>query len=237
LLGRSEAFTAVFRGRLEDFGFEVDGAGLDPAPSESNPEEILIFEVKGEGDAQRLPIPKTGAAESDGPAAARRPFLVYTELDPAGFAPFKEYGLIGLISKDTPDEEVAFFVNKALFYNKVIRRNPRVQMSIPVVLDCEAGMLRTDSTQLSREGMFIRSLNPPEVNSVCTLEFQIPGGRTIKTGARVIYNIMINKDLSIITSPSDPFKRLVMYPGMAVFFTDVPDEDKAAIDTYIDGLV
>ena len=229
LLGRSKGFTVVLLRRLKDFGFEVESA--EAAPPEPDPEDVCIFEVEGEGDRANLTASKTE------PAAVRRPFLVYTELDPAGFAGLKEYGLIGAVSKDTPDEELVFFVNKALFYNKVIRRNPRVQISIPVVLRCKGNMLKTDSTQLSREGMFISSLHPPEVNSACSLEFEIPGGRLVKTGARVIYHITINKDLSIITSPSDPFKRLVMYPGMAVFFTDIADEDKAAIDSYIDSLV
>ncbi len=231
LLGSSKAFTVALMERLKDFGFEVESASAAEAPSEVNSEEILIFEVDREEEVGKLTASKTG------PDAPRRPFLVYTELGSASFSGLKEYGLIGIVSKDTPDEEVVFLLNKALFYNKVIRRNPRVQISIPVVIRSEAGMLTTDSTQLSREGMFISSLHPPEVNSLCSLEFEIPGGRVIKTGARVIYHVMINKDLSIITSPSDPFKRLVMYPGMAVFFTDVKDEDKAAIDSYIDALV
>ena len=231
LLGRSKAFTVVLLGRLKDFGFEVEFA--EAPPPGPDPEDVCIFEVEGEGDVAKLTASKTGPA---GSAAARRPFLVYTELDPAGFTGLKEYGLIGVVSRDAPDEEVVFLVNKALFYNKVIRRNPRVQISIPVVLRCKGDMLKTDSTQLSREGMFIKSLNPPEVNSACSLEFEIPGGRVIKTGARVIYHVMINKDLSIIINPSDPFKRLVMYPGMAVFFTDITNEDKAAIDSYIGAL-
>ena len=231
LLGRSKAFTVTLMGRLKDFGFEVESAPVPEEPPEANSEDILVFEVDREEDVGKLTASKTG------PDVARRPFLVYTELEPSRFASLKEYGLIGIVSLDTPDEEAVFLLNKAIFYNKVIRRNPRVQISIPVVLHCEAGMLTTDSTQLSREGMFISSLHPPEVNSLCSLEFEIPGGRVIKTGGRVIYHVMINKDLSIITSPSDPFKRLVMYPGMAVFFTDVKDEDKAAIDHYIDGLV
>ncbi len=238
LMGRSEAFTVVLLRRLKDFGFEAGSA--EAPPPGPDPEDICIFEVEGEEERTKLTASKTGSggpSGSGGPAAARRPFLVYTELDPAVFAGLKEYGLIGVLSGDTPDEEVVFLVNKALFYNKVIRRNPRVQTSIPVVLHCEGNMLKTDSTQLSREGMFIRSLNPPEVNSACSLEFEIPGERSVKTGGRVVYHIMINKELNIITSPSDPFKRLVMYPGMAVFFTDIADEDKAAIDSYIDSLV
>ena len=231
LSGRSRDFTAGLMERLKDFGFDAGPAEPTAAPAESSQEDVLIFEVQSAGEVDGLRSSSTASA------APRRPFLVYTELDPANFTGLKEYGLIGIVSKDTPDEEVVFLVNKALFYNKVIRRNPRVQISIPVVLRCKGDMLKTDSTQLSREGMFVRSLSPPVVGSLCRLEFEIPGGRLIKTGARVIYHVMINKDLSIITSPSDPFKRLVMYPGMAVFFTDVKDEDKAAIDSYIDGLV
>jgi hypothetical protein len=84
--------------------------------------------------------------------------------------------------------------------------------------------------------MFVRSLGPPPVNSVCVLEFEIPDSKRMKTKARVIYHIEVNRDLNIISRPSDPFKRLVMHPGMAVFFLDIPEEDKAVIDRYIEGL-
>jgi hypothetical protein len=195
----------------------------------------LIFEVQKKGDVSKIPYLKAGPSE---PSVPGRPFLVYIdgEIDPVELGGLKGSGLIGAVSEATPQEEVAFLVNKALFYNKVVKRNPRVHTSIPVVLHCENGTIETTSTQLSREGMFVRSLGPPPVNSVCTIEFEMPEGKRMRRKARVIYHVALNRDLSIISSPSDPFKRLVMYPGMAVFFLDITEEDKAAIDCYIEGL-
>ncbi len=244
LLGRSKGFTTGFLKRLKDCGFEAEvrgpgeGGVLGAADPEGHGDDVLIFEVQKKGDASKIPYLKAGHSEPSGPSGPGRPFLVYTdgEIDPVEFGVLKGSGLIGDVSEATPDEEVAFLVNKAFFYNKVVRRNSRVHTSIPVVLYYESVTLKTSSTQISREGMFVRSLGPPPVNSVCVLEFEIPDSKRMRTKARVIYHIVVNRDLKIISRPSDPFKRLVMHPGMAVFFLDIPEEDKAVIDRYIEGL-
>ncbi len=239
LIGRSKGFTVGFLGRLKDCGFEaealepVQGGAAGAALPEGHGDDVLIFEVQKKGDVSKIPYLRAGHGR---PSEPGRPFLVYTGLDPVELEVVKDSGLIGAVSEETPDEEVAFLVNKALFYNKVVMRNPRVHTSIPLVLYCESGTIKTNSTQISREGMFVGSLAPPPVNSVCVLEFEIPGSKCIRTKARVIYHIELNRDLNIISMPSDPFKRLVMYPGMAVFFLDIPEEDKAVIVTYIEGL-
>ncbi len=232
LLGRSKEFTTGFLGRLKDCGFEAEAQG----PEGRGEDDVLIFEVQKKGDVSKIPYPKAGHGMPGESSGLGRPFLVYTGIDPVDLGGLKGSGLIGAVSEATPDEELVFLINKALFYNKVVRRNPRVHTSIPVALYCESGTIKTNSTQISREGMFVSSLGPPPVNSVCVLEFDMPCSKRIKTKARVIYHIEVNRDLNIISSPSDPFKRLVMYPGMAVFFLDIPEEDKAVIDRYIEGL-
>ena len=96
--------------------------------------------------------------------------------------------------------------------------------------------MMTNSAQISRDGMFIITLHPCVANSTCDLEFSLPGFEgKFKTQARVIYNISVNKDLSIISNPNDPFRRLVTHPGMAVFFIDLEERRRQAIDAYIDG--
>jgi len=117
----------------------------------------------------------------------------------------------------------------------MLKRNPRIQVNLPVELKSGPRTIRTNASLLSRDGMFIVTLNPLPANALCELRFSLPG-RLLETAARVLYNISINKDLNIIADPKDPFKRLVSHPGMAVFFTGLSDSEKEEIDGYIKAL-
>ncbi|HXI09950.1 MAG TPA: hypothetical protein VNK06_04020, partial [Thermodesulfobacteriota bacterium] len=76
----------------------------------------------------------------------------------------------------------------------------------------------------------------PEGTS-CEVSFDDPvSGVGLTTSARVLYNISINKDLSIISSPGNPFKRIVTHPGMALLFLDLPEGDRERIDTYVKSI-
>lgn len=225
LIGSSGQFTGVFRGIVEECGFEAvpaDGLSRDA-------EGLGIFEAECEADLEK--VPKKDEA---------RPFLIYTDLAIAheGALEFKEAGLLGIITGSTSPEDIAFLINKALFYDKMLKRNPRVPVNIPVTLTDGSKVINSSSTLLSRDGMFIVTLNPLPVNHSCLLKFEVPGaGRAMETNVKVLYNITINKDLNIIANPRDPFKRLVAHPGMAVFFTDLPQRDRDLIDRHIETLV
>ena len=111
-------------------------------------------------------------------------------------------------------------------------------MKIPVAVRSGGGTLKTVASQISRDGMFIVTLSPQAARSICDIEFDVPGAKTgLRTRARVVYNIKADTDLSIISSPKDPFKRLVAHPGMAVYFLDLPEADRSSIDEYIETLV
>ncbi len=222
LEGKSPFFVGSFRKTLEDCGFDpVDGGHDTPADGSK---DVFIMEVVSKSDLAGL-----------GQPAASSPFLIFTEfeLDDGEVSALRDKGLMGIIRKNTPQEDIYFLVNRTLFYDRVVKRNPRVQVSIPVELRSGEKVMKSVSSHLSRDGMFIVTLNPLEASTRCELEFEVPNVKRMRTKARVLYSISINRDLNIIANPKDPFKRQVSHPGMAVFFEDLPAEDRVLISEFI----
>lgn len=190
--------------------------------------------TQGFNDLRLYIVVESGFADLN--PSSSEPFIIYSDLElPAeDISRLKEKGLMGVISGRTSLEDVAFLLNKAIFYNKMLKRNPRIPVSIPVEIKAGSKFIRTTCSLLSRDGMFIVTLNPLPINYLCRLKFELPGvDGEMETEVRVLYNIAINKDLNIIANPRDPFKRLVSHPGMAVVFVDLAQEKRDLIDEYI----
>ncbi len=164
-------------------------------------------------------------------------FLIFTDLDIKGeeLSSLKEHGFVGVVRSDSTPEEIFFLLNRAIFHEKKgFKRNPRISVNIPVELRTEERILHTHASLLSRDGIFIVTINPLPKGAGCELRFSIPEIKgEFRTKGRVLYNIPVNKELNIISSPDNPFKRLVSHPGMAIFFVDMPEDDRRLIDEYI----
>ncbi|MBI5468918.1 MAG: PilZ domain-containing protein [Deltaproteobacteria bacterium] len=224
LAGSSEAFTTVFRRTLEDCGFRVElGGGEGAGGNEAR--EVFVYEITKKAELSSLP-------ENKEP----KPYLVFTGagMDRKTLEALKQGGLVGVITGESSPEEIAFLVNSAFFYTRMLKRNPRTPVSIPVEIRAGSRSIKTTASSLSRDGIFAVTLNPLPENTVCEIFFEDPlSGKRLSTGARVLYNISINKDLSIISSPGDPFKRIVTHPGMALLFLDLPEKERERLENYI----
>lgn len=224
LAGSSEAFTTVFRRTLEDCGFKVElDRGEGAAGNEAR--EVFVYEIKEREELSSLP-------ENKEP----KPYLVFADvaMDRKTVEALKQGGLVGVITGESSPEEISLMVNSAFFYTRMIKRNPRAQVSMPVEIRAESRSIKTTASSLSRDGIFAVTLNPLPENTVCELFFEDPlSGKRLSTSARVLYNISINKDLSIISSPGDPFKRIVTHPGMALLFLDLPEKEREHLESYI----
>ena len=229
LIGHSRAFTEDLRQTLEDGGLRARVEKAGPGvPRDGRSPAVNIFEVRTRADLTRLSRMKSA-----------RPFLLYStrRLPPARLAPLKEKGLIGVLSRGTSPEEIRFLLSKAFFYKNAARKNRRALVKIPIVLKTDSKMQSALASNLSRDGLFIITLDPLPVDTKCDLEFKLPGERKrLITEGKVLYHIFVNPDLNIIASPRDPFKRLITHPGMAVLFTSLPHEERERIDRYISGL-
>ena len=227
LHGSSTAFTVIFKKALEECGFEpVLKKGARHSAADEQPGDVCIYEARVQEDIED--IKRSVSFE--------RPFLIFTDTDISRHDSdeLRDAGLAGVIGPKAASEDISLFVNRAVFYRSVIKRKPRIPLSIPVAVRGPHGAVRTISSQLSRDGMFIVTLNPLPVNATCKVEFGLPHRRKkFSTSARVIYSVEINNDLNIISSPADPFRRLISHPGMAVFFIDLPEDAREELDKFI----
>lgn len=233
------SYTAVLSGRTglftESFRETIVECGLELAIGEEG-----SFNIPA--DENCLPILAVSAVEDLGRIKAEgvKPFIIFSPeaMPQEAVQGLKENGLLGVVTPATSPEDVAFLLNRALFYDKMIKRNQRVPVNLPVILTSANKVINSFASLLSRDGMFIVTLNPLEVNALCSLRFSLPdGGKDFSTGARVLYRVAINKELNIIANPRDPFKRMVSHPGMAVFFVDMSREDRDTIDKYIETIL
>jgi len=224
LAGSSEAFTTAFRRTLEDCGFKVAaGGGEGDAGNEAR--EVFVYEIRDGVEFSRLPENRE-----------RKSYLVFAGagIERKTVEELKPGGLVGVITADSSPEEIALMVNSAFFYARMIKRSPRATVSIPLEIRAGSRSIKTTASSLSRDGIFAVTLNPLPENTVCEVSFDDPlTGVRLSTSARVLYKISINKDLSIISSPGDPFKRIVTHPGMALLFLDLPDTDRERLESYV----
>jgi len=221
LAGQSEAFKTVLKATLEDCGFKV---GLSSGGSAAA-DEVFVYEIKDRPDIESI-------SEKMG----QKPYLVFdcVGLDTSAFDEFKEGGLVGVLTEASSPEEISLLVNSAFFRIRMIKRNPRATVSMPVEIRAASRSIKTTASSLSRDGLFAVTLNPLPQNTVCEVSFSDPvSGEKLTTGARVLYSISINKDLSIISSPVDPFKRIVTHPGMALLFLDLPEQNRVRLEDYV----
>ena len=222
LAGSSEAFTTVLRRTLEDCGFRVDLAGG------AGDGGVFVYEIKDRAELPSL----QGKKEP-------RPYLVFAGagIDRKTVEEHKPGGLVGVITAGSSPEEITLLVNAAFFHTMMIKRNPRAPVSMPVEIKAGSRSIKTTASSLSRDGIFAVTLNPLPEGTNCEVSFDDPlSGERLSTGARVLYNISINKDLSIISSPGDPFKRIVTHPGMALLFLDLPGEVRERLDAYVKSI-
>ena len=227
LSGRTGLITDSFRENVLECGFELGDGGDGSFRVSTDEGGLSVIAVNGPDDLHRI--------EPDG----TRPFMLFSletlQIDATEW--LREKGLHGVITPKTAPEDLAFLLNRAIFYDKMVKRNPRAPVNLPVVITFGSRVVNTFASLLSRDGMFIVTMSPFEVNALCSLRFSLPGGeKEFSTGARVLYRVVINKELNIISNPRDPFKRMVSHPGMAVFFADLPEEDREEINRYVESI-
>lgn len=223
LSGKTKAFTEDFKRTLCDCGYD---AALRTGTSVPREKSVVVYEVRSKKDIQSLMGAKASGA----------PFLAYTDMVLSNeiMSGLREAGLVGLITSATSPEVMVLHLNKALFYDMMRRKNPRVPVSIPINLSHDGKEYATFASLLSKDGMFIVTLNPLPSGTICDLAFKLPRRKKVfRSKIKVLYTITVNKELSIIANSSDPFKRLVTHPGMAVFFEDMGQEERDSINAYI----
>ncbi|MFO8057898.1 MAG: TIGR02266 family protein [bacterium] len=110
------------------------------------------------------------------------------------------------------------------FYKKTTekRKYPRVPISVRVVNITSGNFSYYLATNISRGGMFLKSAEPLAEGTDLTLQFELPDQeKKIQLKARVLRN---QKSAPGFPHPS----------GMGVKFTELEDQDKAAIQKFVE---
>jgi uncharacterized protein (TIGR02266 family) len=105
-------------------------------------------------------------------------------------------------------------------HRRRVLRNPLIVLRTKV--ETRRSVFFGYAKNISRGGMFIASVNPPEPGSRFELEFELPGQpwRRIHCSGEVVWNRSY--------SQRGPYE-----PGMGLRFTDLPDEPAQAIEDWV----
>ncbi len=213
---------------FEDCGVYIAAEGGDKSDYDYRTVAVYVADEQAELDRLASRMEGEGSGE---------PFVVYTSTEASGElkSSLAGAGLAGVITPETPPEDISFILNRAFFFAMASGRNRRVPVNIPVKVVDESRAIETVASMLSREGAFINTLNPAEAGSECEVTVKLPDGAPpLVTGARVLYSAGVNRDISIISNEAEPYRRVVSHPGMAVLFTGLTPGEAARIDSYIE---
>ena len=140
------------------------------------------------------------------------------------------------INPQMSPEEIVSRANSIVFQGKDIRKFPRLNVTLVVEYIWQEKHFQTNLQNLSMEGAFIATLNPPPRNELITAAFSLQeGAKTIRAVCRVLYSIGYDLDRGIISHPGSAGKKIMATPGMGVFFEVLSAEDRDNIRMFIDG--
>lgn len=122
-------------------------------------------------------------------------------------------------------EEILFKLNELLFGDEaaVLRKNPRIAVNLSLIWSFGKEIRQGNTYTLSREGMFIKTPSPAEIDSEIEISFIIPGHpNLIRSLAKVVHKI----------EPEEANQQGLV-SGMAVIFKEMDLELKDKLDQFI----
>jgi|GEM_PF-3602336 len=186
-------------------------------------ESIKIFIISLSKDAEQWKLLARLKKEN----LTRWPILLFTDvaLDEGLKKQLQQLGIKALIKKGASQEEFVYVVQSFIMLPSVnvIRKNPRALLTLPVIYRADGNEVSSNTFTLSRDGVFIREMNPLPPETKLELELLIPGRKgPIKSKAEVLYAVPYFVGVSRIH-----------VAGMAVRFVDLPDAQKSELDQLV----
>jgi len=162
-------------------------------------------------------------------ALSNWPIILFTDvsLNDSLKSQLQRLGVKAIVRKGASQEEFLYVVQSFIMQPSVslLRKNPRALVTLPAIYRFEGREVSSNTFTISREGVFIRELNPPPPGSAVDIELFIPKQTSsIKCKAEVIYSVPYFVGVSRIH-----------VAGMAVKFLDLPDAQKQILDQFIAG--
>ena len=136
----------------------------------------------------------------------------------------KQLGAKGYIYKSAPVEEILFRVNRVLFpVGQDTRKYPRVPVNIAVEYRLNSMWHHAYSSTLGGNGLFIRTVNPPEEGLGIVVKFNLPNvGRVVQAEGTVVWS-----------NEYDAASRKTSFPGMGIQFDSINEEDRLHIERFV----
>ncbi|GMT49885.1 MAG: hypothetical protein IEMM0008_1424 [bacterium] len=135
-------------------------------------------------------------------------------------------------------EEILSRINTIIYKRtsaRPARNTPRMTTNVDVEYEFEGQYYKSKILSISKNGAFIRSLNPLPEGSLIKLQISLPL-RDKKIGAvgRVLYSIVCDLANGIITQKDSCEKKIIALPGMGISFEEISEVEIEAIMSYID---
>lgn len=226
LLEQDEFFGRIVQNMLVDPKYHVTWAkSIDEAKKhiQQHSEQIKIFIISLTKDPKQWEMLATMKKEG----LTQWPILLFTDvaLDEKIKKQLHKLGVKALIRKGASQEEILYVVQSFIMLPSVsvIRKNPRALVTLPVVYRHGDREVSSNTFTLSRDGVFIREMNPVPTGEELEIEVLIPGRKgPIKTQGEVIYAVPYFVGVSRIH-----------VAGMAIRFKGLPDAERKELDEFI----
>jgi uncharacterized protein (TIGR02266 family) len=181
---------------LADLGLH-DGGGLE-----------LVERVRGQWDRAVLPVL----------------VMSETQAPPEHLQRLRELGCDGCVSKYAPPDHLLFRVSSALFpADRETRRGLRVPLSVPVRVTHGSTAAFAYSSNVSHDGMFVRTSHPPPVGACVEVAFALShASRCLRLRAEVVH-------------AQEATEGLHAPPGFGARFIDPRPEDLALLDELVNA--
>lgn len=139
-------------------------------------------------------------------------------------------------SADSILENLNCYIHNILMSKEKLRRkNLRLNISFPVVYSHGGYHREATATDISREGIYVITLDPLDNNSTSNVVFSLPGfEKQFDFEVKVLYSIRLQENIKGVVNLSNiPVQESVIHPGMALLFQNTPETEQDAISDFI----
>lgn len=225
LIGRNNFTRTALFGILSESDFEVDVLDTD-AVEFSHPDRFADYAVV----IVEMELGKGKEEEFFAFLLSLKGFLL---VNPECSIADISIGTPRYIDRFTTPEEIITKINDIIFSKSNQRHAPRVGVNIDVEYEFQGNRYKSRIQNLSRNGAFIGTLNPPDKNSLIKISFALPECK-IETEGRVVYRIGYNLEKGIISHPGSTDKKITAMPGMGIVFETMPEQTRIVIQTFLE---
>ena len=137
----------------------------------------------------------------------------------------RQLGVRAVVHKGVSQEEFIYIVQSFVVPRPAMdeRKNFRALVPMPVVYRFNGQEVSSNTFTVSRDGLFIRDLNPPSSGSIIDVEMFVPGFlQSLKCRCEALYVV-----------PYFVGVNRFHVAGLAVKFIDLPSEDREKLDKFV----